>query len=137
MDWQNLAYALVQVAHNFGAVAVTGGALAALALLRVDVRPPRWLGGLVLAGWAVQIASGASFGGISYAYYGQFPDIHATARVALVVKLLCAASGILLAAAGLRYAAGWSAARCRRLWHGLAGLAATALVAAAFLRWFS
>lgn len=137
MDLQNLAYALVQVVHNFGAVAVAGGAVAALALLHAGAAVPRWLGGLVLAGWAMQIASGAGFGAISYAWYGKFPDIHGIAVVALGIKMVCAASGAMLAAAYLRYAAGWSVARCRKAWIGLLALSATALSAAAFLRWFS
>lgn len=137
MDLQNLAYALVQVVHNFGAVAVTGAAAAALALLCADVTVPRWLGGVVLAGWAMQIASGAGFGAISYAWYDKLPDIHGVAVAALGIKMVCAASGLLIAAAYLRYAGGWSAARCRSLWIGLVTLAATALSAAAFLRWFS
>ena len=137
MDLQNLAYALAQVIHNFGAVAVTGGAAAAVALLRTGAAVPRWLGGVVLAGWAMQIASGAGFGAISYAFYGKLPDIHGVAVAALVIKMVCAASGLLMAAAYLRDATGWSAARCRKAWIGLAALAATALSAAAFLRWFS
>lgn len=137
MDLQNFAYAVVQVVHNFGAVAVTGGAAAALLPLRADAALRRVLGWAVLAGWAMQIASGAGFGGISYAYYGRFPDIHGVAVAALGVKMVCAASAFLLAAAYLRYAAGWSAARCRSTWIGLVALAATALSAAAFLRWFS
>lgn len=137
MDLQNLGYALVQVAHNFGAVAVTGGALAGLSLLRAGARLPGWLGALVLAGWAVQVASGAGFGGISYAYYGRFPDLHGIAIAALGIKMLCAASGFLLVAAYLKFATGWSAAGGRRTWTALIALAATALTAAAFLRWFS
>lgn len=137
MDPQNLAYALVQVVHNFGAVAVTGGAAAALLPPHAGAVVPRWLGGVVLAGWAMQIASGAGFGAISYAWYGKFPDIHGVALAALGIKMVCAASGAMLAAAYLRYAAGWAAARCRNAWIGLFALSATALSAAAFLRWFS
>lgn len=137
MDLQNLAYALVQIVHNFGAVAVTGGAAAVLLPLHAGAAVPRWLGGVVLVGWAMQIASGAGFGAISFAYYGRFPDIHGLALVALGVKMLCATSGFLMAAAYLRYAAGWPAERGRGLWIGLVALAATALSAAAFLRWFS
>lgn len=137
MDLQNLAYALVQVVHNFGAVAVTGGAAAALLPLHAGAVVPRWLGGVVLAGWAMQIASGAGFGAISYAWYDKLPDIHGVAVTALGIKMVCAASGVMLAGACLRYAAGWSAARCRKAWTGLLALSATALSAAAFLRWFS
>lgn len=137
MDLQNLAYALLQIVHNFGAVAVTGGAAAALLSLRAGAVVPRWLGGVVLAGWAMQIASGAGFGAISYAWHGKLPDIHGIAVAALGIKMLCAASAVMLAAAYLRHAAGWPAARCRKAWTALLALSATALAAAAFLRWFS
>ena len=74
VDVQNLGYALTQVVHNFGASAVIGGAIASLWLAP---RPEmdRSLGWLVLSGWAAQMASGATFGAISFYYYGQFPDI--------------------------------------------------------------
>lgn len=137
MDPQNLAYALVQVAHNFGAVAVTGGAVAGWMIHRRDAVQPTALVWLILAGWALQAASGAGFGLISFAYYGKFPDLHGVAVAALVVKLSCATAGLVLSMLFLKFAGGWSAARRRYGWHTLVGLAATALSAAAFLRWFA
>lgn len=137
MDLQNLAYALTQVAHNFGAASVVGGAVFARWPTRPSPQTRRALAWLVLAGWAVQGASGAGFGAISFTFYGQFPDIHGIAIAALVVKMGCAALGFLLAAAYLRLGAGWPEQRCDMAWNGLIALAATALSAAAFLRWFS
>lgn len=137
MDLQNLAYALNQVAHNFGAAAVVGGAVLARWPLRHDPAGLRQFAWLILAGWLVQGGSGLTFGAISYAYYGQFPDIHGIAIAALVLKIVCAVLGILLAAAFLRYGANWTRERIDSAWHGLTMLAATALAAAAFLRWFS
>ena len=137
MDLQNLAYALVQLAHNFGAVAVTGGAVAGWLSQRRETAPTRRLLWLVFAGWALQAASGAGFGLISLAYYGQFPDLHGVAIVALVLKLTCATAGLLLSLLGLKFADNWSATRRRQAWTALVGLAATALSAAAFLRWFA
>jgi len=135
VDPQNLAYALIQLAHNFGAVAVTGGALAALwPPARMQRRQIAWL---VLSGWGTQAASGAGFGAVSYAGYGHLPDIHGIAIAALTVKLACALSGFTLAGAWLRSGGGWSAARQEAVWIALAALGATALSAAAFLRWFS
>ena len=136
MDPQNLAYALVQLVHNFGAVAVVGGAVAARWLARDAPATQRRLAWLVLGGWLAQAASGASFGAISYHFYGQFPDLHAIARAALLVKLACAAGGILLAAY-LRRAAGWLPARRGTVWTMLLALGVTALASAAFLRWFA
>ncbi|MDP2880897.1 MAG: hypothetical protein Q8N89_04865 [Azonexus sp.] len=137
MDTQNLSYALVQLAHNFGAVAVTGGAVAGWLAQRSDALPPSALVWLVLAGWIVQTASGAGFGLISLAYYGQFPDLHGVAVAALVVKLSCATAALILSMLLLKFAGAWSAARRCNAWSLLVGLAATALSAAAFLRWFA
>ena len=136
MDIQNLGYALTQVVHNFGATAVVGGAITSLWLAP---RPEldRSLAWLVCLGWAAQIASGAAFGAISFYYYGKFPDIAGVAIAALAIKVACAASGFSLTAIYLLRAARWTAAARRRIWHMLAGLSATALTAAAFLRWFS
>jgi hypothetical protein len=132
LDLQNLAYALTQVAHNFGAVAVTGGAIAALYGTEQSQRRLAWL---VLAGWGTQAASGATFGAVSYYYYSQFPDIHGIAVAALVVKMICAATGLVLAALCTRQPRNLAARR--RVWRSLVALAASALTAAAFLRWFS
>lgn len=135
MDLQNLAYALTQVAHNFGAVTV-----AATPLFVVAGSRPRGEGcllWLVLAGWGVQIASGVLFGLVSHYYYGQFPDIHGIAVVALAIKVLCAGTAFLLTGAMLRYRKQWTELAVARLWRALAALGATALTAAAFLRWFS
>lgn len=137
MDPQNLAYALVQAIHNFGAVAVLGGAVAGATLHRGGRAPPRGLGWLVLAGWGAQAASGAGFGAVSFLAYGRLPDLHAIAAGALVLKLACAAGGFALAALWLRCGRGWTIAARRRAWSALAALAATALTAAAFLRWFA
>jgi hypothetical protein len=137
VDPQNLAYALIQLAHNFGAVAVVGGAVAARWLVRDTPATQRQLAWLVFGGWLAQAASGASFGAVSYHFYGQFPDIHAIARGALFIKLACAAGGVLLAAVYLQRAAGWQPARRATVWTLLLVLGITALSSAAFLRWFA
>ncbi|HUX63968.1 hypothetical protein [Sulfuricella sp.] len=136
MDIQNLGYALTQVVHNFGASAVVGGPVSSLWLAP---RPEldRSLAWLVCLGWAAQIASGAAFGAISFYYYGKFPDIGGLAIAALAIKVACAVSGFSLAAFYLLRAARWTTTLRRRIWLMLAGLSATALTAAAFLRWFS
>lgn len=136
MDFQNLGYALTQVVHNFGAATVVGGAVASLWLApRPELE--RSLAWLVCLGWAAQIASGAAFGAISFYYYGKFPDLGGLAFAALAIKVACAATGFTLAGFYILRATSWTAALCRRVWLMLAGLGATALTAAAFLRWFS
>lgn len=135
MDLQNLSYAVIQVVHNFGAVAVVGSAVGALWLGLAGMRRP--LAWAMLVGWAAQAASGAAFGGVSWLYYRRFPDIHGIAMAALLIKIACAATGFMLAAAYLYRGAGWRERAQRVTWRTLAALAATALTAAAFLRWLS
>lgn len=137
MDVQSLLYALTQVAHNFGAVAVVGGSLLGRWPLHLDRELRRPLAWLVLAGWSVQALSGATFGAVTIAYYGQPPDIHGIAVIALLVKIVCAVTGFVVAALWLRYAAKWSESRSNAMWNLLIVLGITALTAAAFLRWFS
>lgn len=135
MDMQNLAYAVIQIVHNFGAAAVVGSAAYALWPGQDGMRKP--LAWIMLAGWAVQAASGGAFGGVSWFYYGRFPDIHGIAIAALMIKLGCAFVGFVLAAAYLYRGSAWSERAQQIAWYVLATLAATALTAAAFLRWFS
>ena len=132
---QNLAYAVVQVLHNFGAVATVGGSLAATRIKDADVR--KNLAWLVLAGWGTQAVSGASFGLVSFLYYHKLPDIAGVAVAALVIKILCAATGFMLVAAYLLLGKKWSENKRDGVWSSSAILAVIALSAAAFLRWFS
>lgn len=132
---ENLAYAIVQIVHNFGAVAIVGGALSALQPAARGMAPGRSLAWVVCAGWAVQAASGAAFGAVSYYHYGAFPDLHGVAVAALAVKMICAAAGLALSIACL--VRDFSGPVRARLWRGLAALGIVALTAAAFLRWFA
>jgi len=133
LDFQNLAYAITQIAHNFGAVTVVGGAV--FALVRREVEQQHRLAWIVLAGWLVQAVSGATFGAISYYYYAKFPDLFGVAVVALIVKVICAVLGIALA--GWKLIAQDTEASRRYSWIILCGLGALALSSAAVLRWFS
>jgi hypothetical protein len=133
---ENLAYALTQVIHNFGAVGVVGGAAFALwaASGRQHARVCAWL---ILAAWSAQIVSGTLFGVISLYYYGETPDLSPVAFVALLVKVAAAAIGATLAALYVSRAERWDALRVTRFFQGLLALGIVALTAAAFLRWFS
>lgn len=137
MDLQNLGYALVQVVHNFGAATVVGGAAFMLYTAPQPAPLQRKFAWLVGSGWGAQVLSGMMFGAISHYYYGKFPDIHNIAIAALAVKVLCAVSGLAMVALYLRYADGWADRQRHVAWQILFALGATALAAAAFLRWFS
>lgn len=136
MSPENLVYALTQVVHNFGAVAVVGGAVSALwpASRLESARAFAWL---ILLAWTAQIISGVAFGLTSYHYYGETPDLSSVAMVALLIKIAAAFSGALLAAVFLLRGRNWRPDGVRHAFQGLAVLGAVALTAAAFLRWFS
>lgn len=136
MGSENLAYALTQVVHNFGAAVVLGGAVFALWPMP---RPEfaRVFARLICLAWGAQIASGIVFGLTSFYYYGETPDLSSVAMAALAIKVAAAISGFLLAAGYLIRGREWSRLNVRHTFQGLAALAAIALTAAAFLRWFA
>lgn len=135
--FENLNYAIVQLAHNFGAAAVVGLAIFALYPAAQPAPVQRRFAWLVGLSWAVQALSGMGFGAVSYYYYEKFPDLSGVAFAALLIKILCAAGGIGMAVLYLRRAAGWPEERRRAAWKLLGTLGVTALAAAAFLRWFA
>mgnify|MGYP001492361547 FL=1 len=100
---ENLSYALVQVVHNFGAAAVVGVPLIALASGRSAAGDGnRRLLWLLLLAWATQVLSGVGFASVSYTFYGKLPDISRVATIALAIKVGCATLGFGLAAMTLR-----------------------------------
>lgn len=137
MQLENLYYALTQIVHNYGALAIVGGAFAGLKTPVENLALKRKLAWLVLSGWAIQTLSGIVFGGISLHFYGETPDLHLVASLALGVKVLCAVSGFTLALLYLKKTSQLREARCQQIWRVLTVLGGTALIAAAFLRWFS
>ena len=137
IDLQDLGYAVVQVVHNFGAAAVVGGAAFMWYMAPQPASLQRKFAWLTGFGWGAQVLSGMGFGAISHYYYGKFPDIHDIAIAALVIKILCAMSGLAMVVLYLRYADGWADRQRRVAWQILFALGAIALSAAAFLRWFS
>jgi len=134
---ENLAYALTQLLHNFGAVVVLGGAALALMTAAMPAEREVRLALMVALGWTVQMATGVTFGAVSLHFYGRLPDLHDVAVTALTIKIACAVLGLALSVAVLTNAAQWSSAARRRSWRALAALGAAALAAAAFLRWYS
>lgn len=132
---QNLAYASIQVIHNFGAVAAVGGSLAAATAERMELR--KKLAWLALAGWGTQAVSGAAFGAVSYYFYHRFPDIAGIATTALGIKMVCAALGFVLLCSYLLFGNKWKEGRASMVLSTSFVLAITAISAAAFLRWFA
>ena len=132
---QNLSYSVIQVVHNFGAVATVGGSVIATRLQDNVTR--RKLANLVLIGWLTQALSGATFGMVTYHFYHQLPDISGIAVYALVIKMICATLGILLLATYLWQCHRWTEQGKSKAWVSSSVLAITAISGAAFLRWFS
>lgn len=133
---ENLTYSGVQLAHNFGAVAVVGSSAAATWLVS-DPSSQRRLARLTALGWIIQGLTGAGFGATSYYFYGKFPDIKGIAIAALIVKILSAAAGFFLVLRYLAKSPAWDETVRHVRWRVLFWLAATPLAAAAVLRWFS
>lgn len=137
MQLENLWYALTQVVHNFGALAVVGGALVALKASAEQQNLKHTMAWIVLVAWLAQGASGLIFGGISLLFYGETPDLHSTALYAIILKGVCAVSGVVLALSYIHGAKNWREKSRQSVWQVLSSLGVVALTAAAFLRWFS
>lgn len=130
------AYALVQVAHNLGAVAVVGSPAAAGLWLREQRAVPVVLAWLTAGGWLVQVLSGVGFGVTSYLSRGELPEVTGVALFALYLKVSCATTGLALAAFYLLIPL-WRREQTQRgLWPSLLVIGIAALSGAAFLRWF-
>ena len=136
MQPENLAYALTQVVHNFGAAALIGSTVFWLwPKPRQDhARTFAWI---ILIAWSAQIASGIAFGLTSLHYYGETPDLSAIATAALIIKASSATTGFLLGAWHLVRGWDWGLLGTKRAFQAQAAFAVLALTAAAFLRWFS
>lgn len=134
---ENFAYALTQIVHNFGAVAIVGGALVGLKSAADQIDLKRNMALIVVIAWGAQSLSGLIFGGISLVAYGETPDLHSTAYVALLIKMFCAVSGFSLAFMYLKKSNDWTEGSRKKAWHALAGLGTIALICAAILRWYS
>lgn len=127
----DIAYALVQAAHNLGAVAVVGSPAAAWLWVREQRVVPNVLAWLTISGWLVQALSGFSFGLTTYLSRGELPEVTGIALLALYIKIGCAAAGFTLAVFHLLASQPW-----RGLWPALFLFGIAALTGAAFLRWF-
>jgi len=136
MSAADYAYALVQAAHNFGAVAVVGGPAAAWLWVREQRAVSNVLAWLTAFGWLAQALSGAGFGLTSYVSRGELPEVAGVALLALYVKVGCAVAGFSLAVFYLLVSPQRRAQMQRVIWPGLFIFGCVALTGAAFLRWF-
>jgi len=134
---QNLIYALIQVIHNFGAVTVVGTAASALWLVRGNAAVQHRLALLLAMAWAVQAASGSLFGITTFYFEGHLPDIHGIAVDALLVKIICALVGFIVAVTYVKLHSGWAPNKQLLVWRLSFAIGVVALGSAAFLRWFS
>lgn len=134
---QNLIYALIQVIHNFGAATVVGTATAAIWLAHGNAGFRHRLSFVLALAWATQAVTGLLFGATTYYFDKSLPDIHGVAVDALVIKIVCALTGFILAVVYLKSNSGWSADKQNFAWRISLVLGVVALSSAAFLRWFS
>ena len=134
---QNLIYALIQVIHNFGAVTVVGTAASALWLVRDNAAVQHRLALLLAMAWAVQAASGSLFGITTFYFEGHLPDIHGIAVDALLVKIICALVGFIVAVTYVKSHSEWAPNKQLLVWRLSFAIGVVALGSAAFLRWFS
>lgn len=109
----------------------------ALWLVRGNATVQHRLALLLAVAWAIQAASGALFGITTYLYESHLPDIHGIAVDALIIKIICALSGFVLAVFYARLNPGLSHDSQLLVWRVSFVLGVVALGSAAFLRWFS
>lgn len=134
---QNLIYALIQVIHNFGAATVVGTATAAIWLAQGNAGVRHRLSFLIALAWVIQAGSGLMFGVTTYYFDKHLPDIHGVAVDALLIKIVCALTGFILAVVYLKSHSRWSVGKQIFAWRISLLLGGVALGSAAFLRWFS
>lgn len=132
---QNLLYALIQIAHNFGAVIIVG--VSAYGAFFGFGRFKRLLAVAQVCAWGVQGVTGGAFGFTTFYYHHQLPDIHGIALMALVIKVTCVIFGFALGTAYVFRCYKISPALDIAFWRLTFSLGLIALSSAAFLRWFS
>lgn len=134
METINFVYAIIQIAHNFGASIVIGGSFFSYWLPNLTRKKLAWA---VLIGWLIQGLSGAGFGVTSYVFHGHLPEIHGIAMISLFIKIICTVIGLILSMSVIFKRETWVEKNRNLIWGSMFTAAATALFAAAILRWFS
>lgn len=134
---QNLIYALIQLIHNFGAAAVIGIPVYVLMTRQKKVMEQHRFVVAVALAWLLQLVTGFSFGIVSLTFYGHLPDIHGVARIALLIKIICAITALAVIFFALKQKNTSTKNKIAMFWVIWLILGATALSSAAFLRWYS
>ncbi len=132
---QNLSYSIVQVGHNLGAVLTVSGPIVAIRFNDFSIQ--KKIAVITLAGWGIQAVSGALFGATSFYFYHHFPDISGIALNALIIKIACTITSLILLIIYLVKSESWSTRRKFSTWIITSISSIIAMSAAAFLRWFS
>lgn len=137
METINFVYAIMQIAHNFGASIVIGGSFFSYWYKPLPSPTRKKLAWAVMIGWLIQGLSGAGFGVTSYVFHGHLPEIHGVAKISLFIKILCTMIGLVLSMSVIFKRETWGEKYRNLIWGSMLTAAATALFAAAVLRWFS
>ena len=132
---ENLIYTWIQIAHNFGAVAVVGSPAVGWWLERKKIVANR-LALLALLGWFVQGATGIGFAITSYSLKGAVPEVTGIALGALLVKVSATVIGFLAAAILWKKSPQWFVRRKMLVWQIMFAFSIAALMGAAVLRWY-
>lgn len=132
---ENLLYTLIQIAHNFGAVAVTGSPAAGWFLERRGISARR-VAFVLLAGWLLQGISGVGFAIISYCLKGALPEVAGVALWALSIKIIVTVIGFALSIIMIKRGEAWRIQVRVLAWQALLTATVAALAAAAVLRWY-
>jgi len=142
-------YACVQLVHNIAAAAVVGSPAAAWWLVQANQVPAelpgrpvatalalRRLAWFTMLVWLIQVASGTGFAATTYYLNHELPELTGVGLSALRIKVACALVSVALAILYLRNSSRWPAHCQTRVWQTLFALGLTALMSAAFLRWY-
>jgi hypothetical protein len=132
---ENLIYTWIQIAHNFGAVAVVGSPAMGWWLERKNIAANR-LALVALLGFFVQGATGIGFAITSYSLKGAVPEVAGIALAALLVKVSATVIGFLAAAILWKKSPQWLVRRKILIWQIMLVFSIAALMGAAVLRWY-
>jgi hypothetical protein len=146
---EDFVYACIQLTHNLGAVAVVGSPAVGLWLMNSSpliVQPSERkstntsiyhsLAWLTFFAWSTQIGSGAAFGVTTYFLKHEVPQLTGIGLSALLIKVTCAFICVALTVFYLRTGTNWSERLQIKVWQALFFTGLTALISAAFLRWY-